>query len=46
MDGILDFYTYKTTTILDIKHFYCTNVEKFISKIPIILPGDCIFDRI
>ena len=43
MDGILDFYTYKTTRILDIKHSYCTNVVKFNNKSSIFRPAYSIF---
>ena len=31
-DGIFDFNTSQTTSILYIKHFYCTNVEEFNNK--------------
>ena len=42
-DDKFDFYTSKTTTILDIKHFYCTNVEKFNNKISRFVPSSGIF---
>ena len=47
MDGILNFYTYKTTSILNIKHFYGTNVDKFNKKVPYLylqIPYFHIFD--
>ena len=42
MGGIFDFYTCRTTPTLNIKHFYCTNLEKFNIKSVTVCNRECL----